>query len=73
MKDILLKAFNSASLRYAKGIQRGINMWDERLTLEQKAESLSWELADLGYKIVKFEDKTPTPIATPKIIIKESI
>jgi len=59
--QIILLAITNCALRYCKNIPRGINLWDERLTYNQKADEIANELEMLGYRLLKtipFEDDT---------------
>jgi len=57
MKDILLNAFKSCAMRYCKNdpscFGRWEHLWDEKLTVEQKAEELARELNNQGYVLIK--------------------
>jgi DNA topoisomerase VI subunit B len=53
MKEIILGAMKKCAMRYAKNIPRYINVWDEKLTMEQKAEEIANELRSMSYKIQK--------------------
>jgi hypothetical protein len=53
MKDIILKAMENCALRYAKGFPRWKNLWDEKLTVQQKSIEISDELESLGYVLLK--------------------
>ncbi len=47
---------NNCSLRYAKGFTRWMHLWDEKLTVKQKAIDISKELRDMGYKLLRASD-----------------
>ena len=51
MKEIIQKAMEQASLRYAKDIPRFMHLWDESRSIEQKAFDISEQLAEMGYEL----------------------
>jgi len=53
MDKIILQAMNNCSQKYAKGILRYFNLWDNKRTLEQKAFDIAEELKAGAYEIVK--------------------
>jgi hypothetical protein len=57
MKEILLNAFKACAMRYCKNdsscFGRWEHLWDERLTVEQKAEEIAKELESAGYVLLK--------------------
>ena len=53
MGKIILQAMKNCALIYSKGFQRWEHLWDESLTVEQKAKDISDELARMGYKITR--------------------
>lgn len=59
MKDIILEAMERCALNYAKGYPRWKHLWDEKLTIEQKAEQIAQYLDDNGYLLIKHEDLRP--------------
>ena len=53
MKDILLTALNNCAKRYSKGFPRWEHLWDEKLSIDQKATELAKELESTGYVLLK--------------------
>ena len=58
MDKIILQAMENCALRYAKGFPRWFNLWDEKLTVEQKALEISKELQSLGYELKRVAAKS---------------
>jgi len=59
--QIILLAITNCALRYCRNIPRGINLWDERLTYQQKSVEIAEEIERLGYRLLKtipFEEDT---------------
>ena len=59
MEEIIKQIMNDCALRYAKGFRRWMHLWDDQLTLPQKATEIARELELQGYLIIKQEDLRP--------------
>ncbi len=59
MEEIIMSVLESCALKHAKGFPRWMNLWDEQLSLKQKAFSIAQELEDQGYLLIKAEDLRP--------------
>ena len=54
-KDVLFDSADKCALRMVRGVnlQRGLIVFDERLTLYQKLTDIAKELDKMGYMLVK--------------------
>ncbi len=59
MTNIIQKAMNECALRYSKGMPRWAHLWDEKLTIEQKANQIDDWLRDNGYVVIQSDDLHP--------------
>ena len=59
MEEIMIEIMESCALRHAKGYPRWMNLWEEQLSLRQKAFQIAQELEDQGYLLIKAEDLRP--------------
>ena len=59
MEEIMVEIMESCALKYAKGFPRWMNLWEDQLSLKQKAFDIAQALEDAGYLLVKAEDLRP--------------
>jgi len=59
MEEIMVGIMESCALKHAKGFPRWMHLWDEQLTLKQKAFQIAQALEDEGYLLIKAEDLKP--------------